>query len=105
MNVSWNILISTLIMLRAGHTSQDMTLTTVLIYCQGLECVDLHLHAPYAFNLCTEITLPSPCLIFLNCLKNPVIMYALYMYVPVSFPWFRILSWSFLNTMLESWFL
>jgi len=40
---------------------------------------------------------------FLNCLRNPVIIYALYMYVPVSFPWFSILSWSFLNTVLESW--
>jgi hypothetical protein len=58
MNVIWNIIISTLIMLWAGHVSQGVTLTTLLIYCQGEEWVDRHQLAPYAFILCTEITLP-----------------------------------------------
>jgi hypothetical protein len=35
MKVSLNIIISTLIMLWAGHMSQGVTLTTLLIYCHG----------------------------------------------------------------------
>jgi len=64
MNVSWNVIISTLIMLWAAHMSQGMTLTTLLIYCQGLRMSGCTPICPICLHLVHRDNIASPCLIF-----------------------------------------